>query len=160
MNYYRYKLIAPTGRLQSGVVNLPYENIMSAITHLERDGSVTLFVKPMGYLLSFFFKIATFRLRRRIKRPVLAEMLNNIAVMLRSGLALISALQEAAASAEIPEVQADVTDMITHIQGGMSFFRCSRKISAYFSEHRDPSDPHGGRDRSAGQNAGRCGRPP
>ena len=132
MNYFRYKLIAPTGQLSSGVVKLPYQDIMSAITHLERDGSVTLFVKHIGPLFSFFFKIATLRLRRKIKRPVLAEMLNNIAVMLRAGLALISALQEAAASAEIPEAQGDINDIITNVQGGMSFSDAAGKYPHIF----------------------------
>ena len=121
MKYYRYKLIAPTGQLSAGVVKLPYKDIMSAITHLERDGSITIFVKHLGPLLSFLFKVVTLRLRRKVKRPVLAEMLNNMAVMLRSGLALISALQEAADSAEIPEVQGEINDMVQSIQGGMSF---------------------------------------
>lgn len=121
MKYYRYKLIAPTGQLSTGVIKLPYQDIMSAITHLERDGSITLFVKHLGPLLSFIFKVATFRLRRKVKRPVLAEMLNNMAVMLRSGLALVSALQEAADSAEIPEVKGDINDMVQAIQGGASF---------------------------------------
>lgn len=121
MKYYRYKLIAPTGQLSAGVVRLPYKDIMSAITHLERDGSITIFVKHLGPILAFLFKLATIRLRRKVKRPVLAEMLNNMAVMLRSGLALVSALQEAADSAEIPEVQGDINDMVQAIQGGMSF---------------------------------------
>ncbi len=132
MNYYRYKLIAPTGQLNSGVVKLPYQDIMSAITHLERDGSVTLFVKHLGPVFSFFFKIATLRLRRNIKRPVLSEMLNNISVMLRSGLTLISALQEAAASAEIPEAQGDINDIITNVQGGMSFSAAAEKYPHIF----------------------------
>lgn len=121
MKYYRYKLIAPTGQLSAGVVKLPYKDIMSAITHLERDGSITIFVKHLGPFLSFLFKVATLRLRRKVKRPVLAEMLNNMAVMLRAGLALISALQEAADSAEIPEVKGEINDMVQSIQGGMSF---------------------------------------
>jgi type II secretory pathway component PulF len=132
MNYYRYKIIAPTGQLNTGVVKLPYRDIMSAITHLERDGSVTIFVKHLSPVLTFFFKLAKLRLRRTIKRPVLAEMLNNIAVMLRSGLALISALKEAAASAELPEVQGDINDIITNIQGGASFSEAAGRYPHIF----------------------------
>ena len=121
MKYYRYKLIAPTGQLSAGVIKLPYQDIMSAKTHLERDGSVTLFVKHLGPVLSFLFKLSNTRLHRKIKRPVLAEMLNNISVMLRSGLALISALREAADSADVPEIKGDINDMAMGIQGGTSF---------------------------------------
>lgn len=125
MKYYRYKLIAPTGQLSSGVIKLPYQDIMSAITHLERDGSITIFVKHVGPILSFLFKLVAMRLNRRIKRPVLAEMLNNISVMLRSGLALVSALQESAASADVPEVQGDINDIVMSIQGGASFSKAA-----------------------------------
>lgn len=125
MKYYRYKLIAPTGQLLSGVIKLPYQDIMSAITHLERDGSVTIFVKHVGPILSSLFKLSTMRLHRKIKRPVLAEMLNNISVMLRSGLALISALKESAASADVPEIQGDMNDLVMSIQGGASFSKAA-----------------------------------
>lgn len=125
MKYYRYKLIAPSGQLSSGVIKLPYQDIMSAITHLERDGSVTIFVKHVGPIFSLLFKLSAMRLHRRIKRPVLAEMLNNISVMLRSGLALVSALQESAASADVPEVQGDINDMVMSIQGGASFSKAA-----------------------------------
>jgi general secretion pathway protein F/type IV pilus assembly protein PilC len=121
MKYYRYKLIAPTGQLSTGVIKLPYQDIMSAITHLERDGSVTIFVKHLGPLLSFLFRLSTTRLHRKLKRPVMAEMLNNISVMLRSGLALISALREAAESADAPEIEGEINDMVMGIQGGASF---------------------------------------
>lgn len=125
MKFYRYKLIAPSGRLSSGVIKLPYQDIMSAITHLERDGSITIFVKHVGPVLSFLFKLSAMRLHRKIKRPVLAEMLNNISVMLRSGLALVSALKESAASADVPEVQGDINDMVMSIQGGASFSKAA-----------------------------------
>lgn len=121
MNYYRYKLIEPTGQLSSGIVKLPYQDIMSAITHLERDGSITILVRHLGPLGTFLFKLAGLRLRNKVKRPVMAEMLSNISVMLRSGLTLVTALKEAADSAEIPEVQGDIDDMILSIQGGVSF---------------------------------------
>jgi type II secretory pathway component PulF len=121
VNYYRYKLIEPTGRLSSGIVKLPYQDIMSAITHLERDGGVTILVRHLGPLATFLFKLAGLRLRRKVKRPVMAEMLSNIAVMLHSGLTLVTALKEAADSAEMPEVQGDIDDLIISIQGGVSF---------------------------------------
>jgi type II secretory pathway component PulF len=132
MNYYRYKLIAPTGQLSSGVIKLPYQDIMSAITHLERDGSITILVRHLGPVLTFFLKLATLRLRRRVKRTALAEMLSNISVMLRSGLTLVTALQEAAGSADLPEVQGDISDMIVSIQSGVSFSEAARNYPQIF----------------------------
>ena len=132
MKYYRYKLITSSGQLSSGIIKLPYQDIMSAITHLERDGSVTILVRNLGPVLSFLMKLSSWRFRRSIKRPVLAEMLNNISVMLRSGLALVTALKESAESADLPEVQGDINDMITSIQGGVSFSDAARKYPHIF----------------------------
>ncbi len=132
MKYYRYKLIAPTGQLASGIIKLPYQDIMSAITHLERDGSITILVRHLGPVLTLLMKLAAWRFRRNIKRPVLAEMLNNIAVMLRAGLALVTALKEAAASADLPEIQGDMNDMVMSIQGGVSFSDAARNYPQIF----------------------------
>jgi type II secretory pathway component PulF len=121
MKYYRYKLIEPTGQFSSGVIKLPYQDIMSAITHLERDGSITILVRHLGPVATFLYKLAALRLRSKVKRQALAEMLSNISVMLRAGLTLVTALNEASDSAEIPEVQGDINDLILTIQGGVSF---------------------------------------
>ena len=48
MNYYRYKLLTPEGKVSSGVVKLQYQETMSAINYLERDGHITLFVAKLG----------------------------------------------------------------------------------------------------------------
>jgi general secretion pathway protein F/type IV pilus assembly protein PilC len=132
MKYYRYKLISPTGNLASGFIKLPYRDIMSAITHLERDGSITIFVKHLGPLMAMVFKLAAFRMHRLVKRPQLAEMLNNIAIMLRSGLTLVTALEEIADSAEDPHVRADLKDMVTSIQGGITFSEAAGKYPYIF----------------------------
>ncbi|MEJ2642182.1 MAG: type II secretion system F family protein [Desulfosarcinaceae bacterium] len=121
MNYYRYKMIATTGEVSSGVIKLHYQDEMSVISHLERDGSVAILVRRLGPVLSFFFHLMTFRLRRKLPRDTLAELLSNLALMLRSGMTLISALEEAAGSAEVPEIENDMQDLVESIQGGMSF---------------------------------------
>jgi general secretion pathway protein F/type IV pilus assembly protein PilC len=121
MNYYRYKMIATSGEVNSGVIKLHYQDEMSVISHLERDGSVAIFVRRLGPLLSFFFHLMTFRLRRKLPRDTLAELLSNLALMLRSGMTLITALEEAAGSAEVPEIENDMQDLVESIQGGMPF---------------------------------------
>ncbi|MDJ0784618.1 MAG: type II secretion system F family protein [Desulfosarcinaceae bacterium] len=121
MNYYRYKLIQTTGEVNAGVIKLHYQDEMSVISHLERDGSVAIFVRRLGPLLSFFLHLVTYRMRRRLPRTTLAELLSNLALMLRSGMTLISALEEAAGSAEVPEIENDMQDLVESIQGGLSF---------------------------------------
>jgi type II secretory pathway component PulF len=121
MNYYRYKMIATTGEISSGVIKLHYQDEMSVISHLERDGSVAIFVRRLGPLFSFFFNLVSYRMRRKLPRDTLAELLSNLALMLRSGMTLITALEEAAGSAEVPEIEDDMRDLVESIQGGMSF---------------------------------------
>lgn len=121
MNYYRYKMIETTGEISSGVIKLHYQDEMSVISHLERDGSVAIFVRRLGPLFTFFFNLVSYRMRRKLPRDILAELLSNLALMLRSGMTLITALEEAAGSAEAPEIEGDMRDLVESIQGGMSF---------------------------------------
>jgi len=131
MNYFRYKLIAPTGELLSGVVRLPYKDVMSAISHLERDGCITIYVKKLGRVLG---KLVSFRLRKKLSRSFQAEVLSNISLMLRSGVPLTTALEETAVSSEVPEVASDFNDMITSIQGGATFSDAADKYRRIFPE--------------------------
>ncbi|MBW2346933.1 MAG: type II secretion system F family protein [Deltaproteobacteria bacterium] len=121
MNYFRYKLIEPTGEISSGIAKLPYQEVTSAISHLERDGSTTVYVKKAGRALSSLLELATFRFRRKMPRPFMAEFLNNVSMMLRSGMTLTTALEEAALSSERPDFEQDIRDIIMSIQAGSSF---------------------------------------
>ena len=121
MDYYSYKLIEPSGKVRWGITKLPYSDVVSAITHLERDGSQTLYVNKLNRLITAFARLRDVRLRRAISRPIQAEMLYNIALMLRSGVSMIDALQEAAASTDSKEIKKDMSHLIISIQGGTSF---------------------------------------
>ena len=54
MNYFRYKSIESSGKISSGILQLPYQEVMSAISHIERDGSVTIYVKKLSRLAGIF----------------------------------------------------------------------------------------------------------
>ena len=132
MNYFRYKLIAPSGEVSSGTTKLPYKDLMSAISHLERDGSLTLYVKKLGSLRSFFASLGGFRLRKRLKRSDQTEFLSNIALMLRSGVTLSTALEEIAESAEGSEIKTDLNNIILNVQSGTPFSEAAAKYSHIF----------------------------
>ena len=121
MNYFRYKLITANGEIASGVAKLPYQETMSAVNHLERDGSVTLYVKKLGRLTRWLFQLGDLRPQRRLSRTILAEILNNLALMLRSGMPLVTALEESSQTEEYPSVARDFAQIIERIQGGASF---------------------------------------
>ena len=132
MNYFRYKLIAPSGEVLSGVAKLPYDNVLSATSHLERNGGITIFVKRLGSGLSFLFKILALRIRRKMGRPAMAEMLSNLALMLRSGIPLISALEEIAATSEQTDISNNLNDIVLRIQGGMTLSSAAKDYRNIF----------------------------
>lgn len=131
MNYFKYKLISPTGKLLSGIVKLPYKDVMSAISHLERDGGITIYVKKRTRLLG---KLVSFRLRKKLSRSSQAEILSNISLMLRTGVPLTTALEETAVSSEVPEVGRNFNDMIISIQGGATFSEAADNYRHIFPE--------------------------
>ena len=132
MNYFRYKLIAPSGEVSSGTTKLPYKDLMSAISHLERNGSLTLYVKKLGSIRSFFAGLGGFRLRKRLKKSDQAEFLSNIALMLRSGVTLSTALEEIAESVEGSEIKTDLNNIIVSVQSGTPFSEAAAKYNHIF----------------------------
>jgi len=122
----------PTGRISSGVINLPYKDVLSAVTHLERGENTSIYVKKLGVVASFLFRLVSMRLRRRVSRSFQAEFLSNISMMLRSGMTLTTALEEGASTSERPDFESDITDMITDIQGGAAFSEAADKYRYIF----------------------------
>jgi general secretion pathway protein F/type IV pilus assembly protein PilC len=104
---------------------------MSAISHLERDGGITIYVKKRTRLLG---KIVSFRLRKKLSRSSQAEILSNISLMLRTGVPLTTALEETAVSSEVPEVGRNFNDMIISIQGGATFSEAADNYRHIFPE--------------------------
>ena len=134
MNHFRYKLIEASGEITSGVIKLPYEEVLSAISHLERDGAITIYVKKLSRISAWLFDLGRFTFRRKLSRSVQAEVLNNLALMLRSGVSLVTALRETAEGSELPGLANDFNDLITHIQGGATFSEAARKYPHIFPE--------------------------
>ncbi len=132
MQYFRYKLIAPYGQLFSGIIRLPYNEVMSAISYLERDGSTTIFVKRLGNIFSFFLDIISFRPFKKLNRTFQAEFLNNVAMMLHTGMVLTTALKEASVGAENSDFEKDIADIVVNIQDGSSFSNAAEKYSYIF----------------------------
>jgi type II secretory pathway component PulF len=134
MNYFRYKLIEPSGEISTGIAKLPYKEVMSVISHLEKDGAITIYVKKLNRAVALIFNLITVRLRKKLPRTVQGEILNNIALMLRTGVPIINALEEAAESTELPGIAGDMNDIIASIQGGASFSEAAKNYPHIFPE--------------------------
>ncbi|RLB24690.1 MAG: type II secretion system F family protein [Deltaproteobacteria bacterium] len=128
MNYFRYKLIEPSGAVSSGIIKLPYKEVTSVMAHLERDGSTAIYVKKLGPIGNALVQLGTFRLRKKLPRSFQAEFLGNLSFMLSSGMTLTTALEEAATSSDRPDFENDIKEIVFRIQGGSTF---SEAASSY-----------------------------
>jgi general secretion pathway protein F/type IV pilus assembly protein PilC len=132
VNYFKYKLLEPTGNIASGVIRLPYKDIFSAISCLERGDNTTIYVKKLNPLTGFLFQLFTLRIRGKITRPFQAEFLHNVSLMMRAGISLTAALKEAAGSSGRPDFEADIQDMIRNIHGGAGFSETAKNYPYIF----------------------------
>ena len=132
MNHFKYKVITSSGNIESGIIKLPYQNVMSAITHLERDGKFAIYVKKIGFFFSFIIKLSRFGLRKRLKRTEQVEMFNNLSLMLKSGVSLTTALKETTEEMNASNVASDIDDIIKAIEGGTTFSAAAAKYRYIF----------------------------
>ena len=134
MNYFKYKLINPNGKPSSGLIKLPYQDEISTAAYLERNGSMAIYVSKLGKLESFFPKLNAFRLSKRLKRTDQANLLNNLSLLLRSGMPLNTALEEVTQTISHPGLAGNIQDIVGAVQGGMSFSEAAGKFSDLFTE--------------------------
>jgi type II secretory pathway component PulF len=134
MNYFRYKLISPNGKPSAGLIKLPYQDEISTASYLERNGSTAIYVSKLGKFESLFPKLKSFRLFKRLKRMDQANLLNNLSLLLRSGMPLNTALEEVAQTISHPRLAANIQDIVGAVQGGMSFSEAAGKFSDIFTE--------------------------
>ncbi len=118
MTYYRYKLIESTGEISSGLVNLPYDNETTAGTYLERDGNTVIFVKKSHAVLGAGLDLLSFGSKRNVKRAEVTEFLSNLSVMLRSGMPIVTALEELANDADSPALVTTVQGILFYVEAG------------------------------------------
>ncbi len=121
MAHFKYKLMKASREVVSGISELPFEDIMSAISYLEANGDTTISVKKLGNVSAFVFKNLKQGLKRKIERKFLAEWFNNLSMMIKAGMPLITALEESAISSGRPDFESSVGEMILGIQRGAGF---------------------------------------
>lgn len=121
MNYFRYKLLNSTGNVVSGIVGLPFDDLLSAISYLEGNENTTISVRKMGVISSFVFRSLKRITRRKVKRKLLAEWFNNLSMMVKAGMPLVTALEESAGSLDHRDFKNDIKDMILSIKRGSGF---------------------------------------
>ncbi len=132
MNYFKYKMMNTSGKIVSGIVGLPFSDEMSAILHLEESGNTTIAVKKLSSFSLFLFKFLKLSVRKKIKQDFLAEWFNNVAMMLKAGMPLSTALEESAADSDNPDFEKDINNIIFNIAQGSSFSKALERKKHLF----------------------------
>ena len=132
MNYFKYKLIQPTGQVVSGITKLPYKDEIAAMSYLERGQNKAIYAKKLGHLASWIMQALSLRPQLRLSRPFQAEFLSNVSLMLRSGIPLTKALTEAADTTNRPWFEKDVKNIVFDIENGAKFSEAAEKHAHIF----------------------------
>lgn len=119
MPLYTYKLLNSTGRMEKGMVELPFADPLAAARYLERRGSVILKVTMLPRIVTTI--IAFFNRRMgHINRLELAEFLNNMAMLVGAGVPVLSSLEEIRQDLKNPRLRKSVNFMCTDIENGFT----------------------------------------
>lgn len=120
MPIFKFKLLTAEGKVDNGVVELPFEDDAPAIRYLERQGGVVIAIRRFGRVMSWVTKLATQGFSR-VKRPELAEFFNNMAMLLGAGVPVLSSMDEIMSEIKSPMLLMTLKFMRTDIEGGQTF---------------------------------------
>ncbi|MDI6728295.1 MAG: type II secretion system F family protein [Thermodesulfovibrionales bacterium] len=116
MNYYSYKAIDPDGAMVKGVAE--GEDIASVYGDLSSKGLYILSVKKANAAIANIKKVF---MARKIKRRDVIEFANNLSVMLRAGVPLLTALGDITATTENKYLKTTIADIKRQTEMGMRF---------------------------------------
>lgn len=120
MPFYRFKLLSASGRIDRGVVDLPFNENSPAIRYLERQGGVIIDIHRLGLIMSWLTKFVTQGFSR-VKRPDLSEFFNNMAMLLGAGVPVLSSMNEIMQEIKNPMLEMTLKFMRTDIESGQTF---------------------------------------
>ena len=132
MALFRFRLLTATGKIDRGVVELPFTDNAPAIRYLERQGGVVIAIKRLGAIMSWVTRLVTQGFSR-VKRPDLAEFFNNMAMLLGAGVPVLSAMDEIMSEIKNPMLLMTLKFMRTDIEGGQTFGEALSRHPKVFS---------------------------
>ena len=121
MSYFRYKMIRRDGQVLSGVAEFPFNAAAGVHEYLEQRGLTVIAIERINEILGRSYQLFDSFLRRRVKREDLIEFLRNTGVMLRSGVPILTTLEDATAHSENSTLVKVAEDLRVGIESGLSF---------------------------------------
>lgn len=135
MAFYWYKLVSATGIPKRGVMRLPFVGAEAAVHHLERTGQIVVDIKPLPAPVDRLLEHFALQSSARIRKQDVAELLRNIAVMLRAGVVLSEALSDAVDHVEDRRVKRVGEGMMLAVASGVSLHDAMLRYKEVFPDH-------------------------
>lgn len=132
-NFFSYHVIDHDGATSRGVAQLPYADSVEVITYLEQKGYTVLSVAQLGRFSSMVLRILSGARKKKVQRKEVSEFLSNLSVILRSGLPLMTGLQESITEAENPTLVETIEGVIQRVEGGIGFAEAASAYPEVFS---------------------------
>lgn len=118
MGYFKYKMIRRDGHILHGVIELPFNAEAAAGEHFEKRGLTVITIQRISEVAGWLYELINTRLRRKVKREDLIEFLRNMGVMLRSGVPILTALEDVTGHSENQDLARIAEDVRMSIEAG------------------------------------------
>lgn len=132
MATFQYKLLNSQGLLERKTENLPLEVLEEAIRYLEHQGAIVLAIRKLPSWASPVVQVYKNGFAR-ITRLELAEMFNNLSVLLGAGVNILSALKEVSLGMKNPRLLSIINFIIVDISNGHTFSSAISRHKRTFS---------------------------
>lgn len=119
MHLFRYKLLSDTGKVLSGVMDLPLADPVAAVRYLEYGGGVALQVEPLPSLLNSIMQSTNIGLGK-VTRLELAEFYNNLGMLIGAGVTVLDGLEEILEDTKNPRLKNALRCICADIQTGQT----------------------------------------
>ncbi|WP_200762737.1 type II secretion system F family protein [Nitrosophilus alvini] len=106
------------------------ENIEKAIRKIEREGAVAVDIKELP---SFLSPIEYFLNKKRVKTEEIIEILENLHLVIKSGMPIQDGLKDMAKEAENPDLKEILQEISYSVEEGKSLSHALEKYEKYFS---------------------------
>lgn len=134
MAIYKYKILDQSGRVQSGVSYLSFDNVGAVYEYFEQCGRSVIYVKSVSWLLSLWYQLIFAITYRQISREDITEFIRSLAVMLKAGVPLLTSLDDAAEHLDNPSLSRVVADLKMSIESGIGLSKAMQKHASLFPD--------------------------
>lgn len=119
MRCFYFQRLLPTGQLKTGITRLAFLNESSARVYMEKRWQsviVKLVLLPAWVNVPYNWYVHL--IHRPIKRDELADFFRNLSVMQRSGIPILTAMEEMSSNESSPQIRYFALDILESLQSG------------------------------------------